>query len=165
MGGAGEARTGGEKEASGTAMRQQREKSTVNVNGTRVTAHTDTPHARHAKRSRETPSTYREAGRARAPRKLAYMERTRHTGSRADARRIEMGPLAIARAEKRGRGADVDDEANGRATKRARTANARGTKRKTDRRDERAQRDQRARRRDGQETTEQHGPRLWDPGG
>ena len=82
-----------------------------------------------------------------------------------------MGPLAIARAEKRGRrdadgtGADADDEANGRATKRARTANARGTKRTTDRRDERAQRDQRARRRDGREATEQHGPRLWDPGG
>ena len=146
-------------------MLQQSEKDTVNVNGAHVTAHTDTPHARHAKRSRETPSTYREAGRARAPRKLAYMERTRHTGNKADARRIEMGPLAIARAEKRGRGAGADDEANGRATKRARAANTRGTKRTHDRRDEHAQRDQRARRRDGQEATGQHGPHIWDPGG
>ena len=76
-----------------------------------------------------------------------------------------MGPLAIARAEKRGRGADADDEANGRAAKRARTANTRGTKRTNDRRDEHAQRDQRARRRDGQEATGQHGPHIWDPGG
>jgi hypothetical protein len=162
---AGGARTGGEKGANGAAMLQQSGKDTVKVNEAHVTAHADTPHARRAKRGRETPSTYREAGRARAPRKLAYMERTRHTGNKADARRIEMGSLAIARAEKRGRGADAGGEANERATKRARTANTRGTKRTNDRRDEHAQRDQRARRRNGQEATGQHGPHIWDPGG
>ena len=152
-------------------MLQQSGSGTVNVNEAPVTAHADTPHARQAKRRRETPSTYREAGRARAPRKLAYMERTRHAGNKADARRIEMGPLAIARAEKRGRRSEhgTGDDATGaedeRAAKRARATGTRGTKRTADRRDERAQRDQRARRRDGQATTEQHGPRLWDPGG
>ena len=59
---AGEARTGGEKGANGTAMLQQNEKDTVNVNGAHVTAHADTPHARHAKRSRGTPSAGRRFG-------------------------------------------------------------------------------------------------------